>query len=347
MIYRYSTSSSGRFTLKAKIYQIHEHEVSSQRIEKGARAIIEHLEESGYRAYVVGGAIRDLLLGKNPKDFDLATEARPQQIRSLFRRSRIIGRRFQLVHVYGNGTNVVEVSTFRSNSNAQGDKNIFGTLGEDAMRRDFRLNSLFYCPRTQQIIDYVDGFQDIKKGIIRVIGSPRRSFCEDPVRMIRAVKYASLLGFSMPLTVRWAIRRYRSRLTDCSRERLTEEMFKILESGGAAGILGLAQRLHLLEYLLPRLYRVIRRKNNLEAFLIRMNELDKKKIKSRGRMLAELVKELTGEFRQLKSIDEIQQNLRGLFHPLVPSNRDLKTAARAMRKSFQAGKQPHRRVSIR
>ena len=341
LIYRYSATSSGQISLKAKLYQYHEHGIGRDKIEKGARFIIERLTDAGYRAYVVGGAIRDLLMGRDPKDFDLATEARPHQIRSLFRRSRIIGKRFQLVHVYGK--RIIEVSTFRSKSKA--DDNIFGSLGEDALRRDFRVNSLFYCPRTQQIIDYIDGFQDIKKGILRVVGSPSRSFCEDPVRMIRAVKYSSLLGFAMPVSVRLAIRRYRNRLVDCSRERLTEEMFKILESGGSAGILGLAQKLHLLEYLLPCLYREIRRKKNLDDFQSRMNELDIGRPSSRGRMLAALCEDFAKDLVAISNIEELQKSLRGLFEPLIPSNRDLKVAARALRKARQHDVQ--RSISIR
>jgi poly(A) polymerase len=194
---------------------------------------------------VVGGAVRDLLLELEPKDFDVATDARPEQVRELFRRSRIIGRRFRLVHVLC-GNEVVEVSTFRgAASGAEADDqvhdqhgrilrdNVFGTHAEDAFRRDFTINALFYDPATQQILDFTGGFADLRKRVVRMIGDPEQRYREDPIRMLRAVRLAAKVGGRIEPRTLAPIRRLTSHVQHVPPARVFEEMLKLLLSGHA------------------------------------------------------------------------------------------------------------------
>ena len=344
MLYRYSTSTDGKPVRKAKIYTVLEHGIRLRDIDYDAISIIRRLNSCGFRAYIVGGAVRDLLAGKKPKDFDLATNARPNAIRKLFRRSRIIGKRFKLVHVYFKRDKIIEVSTFRSSSSDGSNNNIYGSLGEDAFRRDFTLNALFYCPLKEQVIDYVDGYRDIKNRRIRVLGIPRRSFQEDPVRMIRAVKHAAMLGFTIPFTTSFSIKRYRKKIYSCSRERLTEEMYKILETGYANPILQLAYRLGLVDVLLPSVEPFLKpNKNTIDRspFFRRLGKLDQRCRENqkleRGEMLAVLFLELIdGHAEWIKeSLASIQQVIRENVTPLIPSNKDLKTTARILKQTLK------------
>jgi poly(A) polymerase len=181
-----------------------QHGLSRKAVQKSALKVLYRLSGSDHLAYLVGGAVRDLLLGHAPKDYDVATDARPQRIRRLFRNSRIIGRRFRLVHVYFRD-GIIEVSTFRRSPDPQAqesdagdllitDDNVFGSPREDAFRRDFTINALFYDISNFSVIDYVGGIDDLEAGIVRVIGDPGVRFCEDPVRMMRACEYAGRLG---------------------------------------------------------------------------------------------------------------------------------------------------------
>jgi poly(A) polymerase len=224
-----------------------QHGLSRDKISSCARRSISALQEGGYSAYVVGGAVRDLLLGLQPKDFDVATSATPEQVRALFRRSRIIGRRFRLVHVLC-GHEVVEVSTFRaqhtvrdSDEAAAVDEhgrilrdNVFGTEAEDATRRDFTVNALFYDPTTEQIIDYCGGLADLKARRIRMIGRAEDRYREDPIRLLRAVRLAAKLGLAIEPATRTPIRKLAPLLSNVPPARLFEEMLKLLLSGHAA-----------------------------------------------------------------------------------------------------------------
>ena len=345
MLYRYTTSSDQRLVRRAKIYTSKEHGITLNAIDPDAVHVVRKLVNNGHKAYIVGGAVRDLLLGKRPKDFDIATDARPRTIRRLFRRSRIIGRRFKLVHVYYGREKTIEVSTFRSSMTQPNNNNIYGTLAEDALRRDFSLNALFYSPQKEQIIDYVEGITDIRKRKVRVLGPVKTSFLEDPVRMIRAVKYASVLGFSLPFTTRFTIKRWGKSMVSCSPERLTEEVYKILESGNSHSILQRAYRLKLLEVLLPALTPLLRRyQRDLASSPLfkRLRELDRlfgdgKPKLQRGEILAGLFFDLAGirpEWAK-ESLASIQQSLRIAMKPLVPSNRDLLIVARIVKLSLK------------
>ena len=233
-MYRYGKDKNGRPVKKAVVYTKEEHKIPLNKIDPDAIGIIRRLKESGFSAYIVGGAVRDLILGNNPKDFDITTDATPSKIKRIFRNSRIIGRRFRLVHVFF-GPKIFEVSTFRST--AEGSiGNDFGSMDEDVMRRDFTLNALYYDPLQEQVIDYVGGVRDIRKGALKPVIPLDRIFVEDPVRMLRAVKYSATTGCKMSWSLRHKIRKSASLLSPVSPSRLTEEMLKIINSGHAYDI---------------------------------------------------------------------------------------------------------------
>lgn len=229
MLIRYGTNARGSLIKKACVYTKDEHHILKDKIDSDALRIIHRLREAGFLAYLVGGAVRDLLIGKTPKDFDIATDATPAKIKRLFHNARIIGKRFRLVHVLF-GSKIFEVSTFRSISEGSVGNN-FGTIDEDALRRDFSLNALYYDPLAEQVIDYVGGFRDIKKHVVRNVIPIEKIFTEDPVRMIRAVKYSALTGFRLLFSVKRAIKANAHLLENVSASRLTEELLKIINSG--------------------------------------------------------------------------------------------------------------------
>jgi poly(A) polymerase len=239
-----------------------EHTLSRKHIDPDALKVLYRLKSRGFRAYLVGGGVRDLLLGRRPKDFDVATDAHPQQVKRLFRNCFIIGRRFRLCHVRF-GRKVVEVSTFRRQAEAQdGDPlirrdNTFGTPEEDAFRRDFTVNALFYDIGSFSVIDYVGGLADLEQRLIRTIGDPATRFREDPVRMLRAVALAARLGFTIHRDTLEAIRFLRGEIVKSSPARMLEEFYKILRQGAARRSFELLHELGLLAYLLPEAEAVI------------------------------------------------------------------------------------------
>ncbi|MDT8364379.1 MAG: polynucleotide adenylyltransferase PcnB [Nitrosomonas sp.] len=236
-----------------------EHGISRHHISRGSLQVTLALQQAGFSAYIVGGAVRDLLLELKPKDYDIATDATPEEVRALFRRSRIIGRRFRLVHVISHGE-TVEVSTFRGNTrndhpgphlagvqtDADGrllHDNIFGSQEEDVMRRDFTINALFYNPATEEIIDYLHGFEDVRAKRLSVIGKPEQRFREDPVRMLRAVRLASKLDIQIDDRTAAPIGDLAPLLKNVPPARLFDEMLKLLFSGHAlAGVFDLRMR---------------------------------------------------------------------------------------------------------
>ncbi len=241
------------------------HGLPRGRISSCARKVTATLQEKGYSAYVVGGAVRDLLLGRDPKDFDVATSATPDEVHAAFRRSRIIGRRFQIVHCLC-GPETVEVSTFRgpaANDAANATHkdvhgrllrdNVWGTQEEDAIRRDFTVNALFYDPTTQQILDYCGGWEDLQQKRLRMIGDPELRYPEDPVRMLRAVRLASKLGLQIEPGTRKPIKALSTLLQNVPAARLFEEMLKLLLSGHAAECVEQLRKEGLHQGLLPML----------------------------------------------------------------------------------------------
>ena len=247
--------------LPPKVLARPEHRISRGDLSQEALKVLYRLHRSGYAAYLVGGSVRDLLLGKQPKDFDIATNARPQEIRSLFRNSRTIGRRFRLVHVYFR-SGIVEVATFRAspdppespedweeaaaeeaevnaaveNPRPATEEVVYGTPAEDARRRDFTVNALFYNIADFSVIDHVGGIEDLERGVLRTIGEPNHRFIEDPVRMMRALEYSVRLGFEIDPVTQEAIDAQSDLITEASAPRLTYELLESLRSGHAAGI---------------------------------------------------------------------------------------------------------------
>ena len=241
-------------SLKPKILKVADHGIKREMISTCALRTTDALQEAGYQALVVGGAVRDLLTGRAPKDFDVATNATPDQVRGVIRRSRIIGRRFQIVHALC-GQETVEVSTFRAmsvpivepdeeNNKMRADEhgrllrdNVWGTQAEDSARRDFTANALFYDPHTEEVWDYHGGVADIRAKKLRMIGDPATRYREDPVRMLRAARFASKLGFSIDAPTKAPIKEMAELLANVPRSRLFDEMMKLLLSGHAwAGV---------------------------------------------------------------------------------------------------------------
>jgi poly(A) polymerase len=244
--------------LEPRILARAEHPISRRDIDANVLKVLYRLAGAGFEAYLVGGGVRDLMLSRKPKDFDVATSAHPQQVRDLFRNSRLIGRRFRLVHVFFGRQNV-EVATFRKQAEAIADTddplirldNTFGTPEEDAFRRDFTVNALFYSPLTFNVIDYPGGVDDLEARLIRTIGDPELRMREDPVRMMRAVRFAAKLGFEIEPATRAAIERHRADLAKASVPRLVDETYKTLGQPEAAHALVLMEQLGLLEYVIP------------------------------------------------------------------------------------------------
>jgi poly(A) polymerase len=252
--------------VEPRILERAEHPISRANIDPNVLKVLYRLINAGYVAYLVGGSVRDLMLERRPKDFDVGTSAHPQQVRDLFRNSRLIGRRFRLAHVFFGPQNI-EVATFRRRSEVEpqnGDPlirqdNTFGTPEEDALRRDFTINSLFYDPRTFQVIDYVGGLPDLQARVIRTVSDPEVRMREDPVRMIRAVRFAAKLGFTIEPATRAAIRTYREDLLKASTPRLIEEIFRTFSAAPPAPALILMEELGLLDVLLPFLSEHLRK----------------------------------------------------------------------------------------
>lgn len=242
-----------------KIIPRSEHPISRADIDVEVLKVLYRLHHNDYRAYLVGGSVRDLWLSKTPKDFDIATDAHPQEIRRLFRNSRIIGRRFRLVQIFFKGGKVVEVSTFRSRSeyDSEGDvlapNNTFGTPAEDAQRRDLTINGLFYDIGDFSILDYVGGLEDLQNKIVRVIGPPEVRFRRDPVRMLRVLRHAARTGFGIDPTAWAAIQSHRHLIRLCNPSRLRDELLKDFKSGYCGAFLGLMLESGLLTAILPHL----------------------------------------------------------------------------------------------
>ncbi|HCC37136.1 MAG TPA: polynucleotide adenylyltransferase PcnB [Treponema sp.] len=267
MRFRYSAGENGKMVKKAAVYTQDEHGINLSDVDREAAGIVQRLKAAGFETYIVGGAVRDLILGKKPKDFDIASEASPAKIKKIFRNSRIIGRRFRLVHVYF-GPRIFEVSTFRSLKDGH-TGNTFGTIEDDVLRRDFTLNALFYDPEQQIVVDYVGGMKDIREKRIKPIIPLSTIFTDDPVRMIRAVKYGAAAGFFLPLSLKWKIKKQSPLLESVSPSRLTEEIFKIIHSPKAAIIVEALDRAGLYSYLQPQASRLMRENPGYRARYMR------------------------------------------------------------------------------
>ena len=246
------------------------HRINPDLLSKNAVKVTDVLQDAGYEAYIVGGAVRDLLLGIAPKDFDVATNATPEQVQKLFRRSRLIGRRFQIVHVtfYGKERpEIIEVSTFRAHVQADDTHvaangrilrdNVWGSQAEDATRRDFTINAMYYDPQTETVLDYHGGMQDIEAQTIRMIGEPSQRYREDPVRMLRAIRFAAKTGFNIEPKTRAPLEDLADLIQDVPSARLFDEILKLLMSGHAWSSISELQAAGLHHKILPLIDEII------------------------------------------------------------------------------------------
>jgi poly(A) polymerase len=311
------------------------HPISRRSVPENVLKVLYRLHRSGYRAYLCGGSVRDLLMGRTPKDFDVVTDAHPGDVRRLFRNSRIIGRRFRLVHVIFQDQ-IVEVATFRreperaapvADDEAEDflitDDNTFGSPLQDAKRRDFTINALFYNIADFSVIDYVGGLDDLHEGRVRVIGDPDLRFREDPVRMMRAIEFASRLGFEIEEKTYEGILRRRSEILKASPPRVSEEILELLRRGWSRGAIRLLVDTELLEPLLPEVFQAIR--DDRAAYFWKMLEVLDRTVQA-GRKISDAV--LLAVLMLPWVIDEIEREearreARMRIGEVVPFIRDL------------------------
>lgn len=260
------------------------HTISRKNISDNALKVLYRLQRSGHEAYLVGGGVRDLLIGQKPKDFDIVTNATPEQIRRLFRNCRLVGRRFRLAHIIF-GKEIIEVATFRGEHCDDHDKNqsqqsnnglllrdnVYGTIEQDALRRDFTINSLYYSSADFSLRDYCNGLHDLQLGIIRLIGDPETRYREDPVRMLRAVRFVAKLNMTIEPRTEEPIIRLSGLLQSIPAPRLFEETLKLLQSGQGYKSYKLLRKYHLFEQLLPIISRHFTPEgdSNMECMLIK------------------------------------------------------------------------------
>ncbi len=270
----------------ATVLQRSKHPITSRQISAGAQKVLRRLVQAGKNAGLVGGSVRDLMLQRSPKDYDIVTDARPEEVRRLFRNSRIIGRRFRLAHVWF-GDEVVEVSTFRGAPDPDHQRrspgellvtsdNTYGTPRQDAFRRDFTVNALLYRASDRAVVDYVGGLEDLDRGCIRVIGDPNLRYREDPVRMLRACEFAARLDFEIEDETLAAAFEHRRDIAKASPYRLIEELIQLLSSGRSAAAFDWMRRSGLLPIVLPEVDEVRRTGTETAGFSQLAEQLDER-----------------------------------------------------------------------
>jgi poly(A) polymerase len=258
------------------------HPISRKNIDPDALRVLYRLHNHGFVAYLVGGCVRDLLLGKTPKDFDVATDAHPQQIRGLFRNSRLIGRRFRLAHVYFPGGKNIEVSTFRRRSefdpsapeNHLQSDNTFGTPAEDVFRRDITINGIFYNIADFSLVDYVGGLEDLRRGMVRCIGDPEEKFVHDPVRMLRVIRHAARTGFAIEGNTYRSLLSHVERIRLCSPARVRDEFLREIREGASKKSMGLMIETGMFFSLFPSFLAPLQEGREREEFLRFASALD-------------------------------------------------------------------------
>lgn len=275
---------------------IHGLDLSS--FDQDALNVLHKLREAGFTAYLVGGCIRDLLLKHTPKDFDISTSAKPEEIKKIFRNCILIGRRFRLAHLRFSNNKIIELSTFRSGDNENDTliirDNLWGSEEEDVMRRDFTINGLFFDSESETIIDYVDGYKDLQSNCLKTIGQPFIRFKQDPVRMIRCLKFQARFGLEIEAETKQALIECRKEILKSSQARILEELFRMLESGSSKHFFHLMTKFGLLEILLPTLGHFLEHKdgNDIYAFLDEIDTISKEPLTeplSRAVLLSTLV----------------------------------------------------------
>lgn len=265
-----------------KVYRQADHRIDLRLVSRNAIKVCETLQSRGYQAYIVGGAVRDLILNYEPKDFDVATNATPEQIRSVFRRARIIGRRFRLVHVLF-GSEVIETSTFRAASNGEQstdehgrilNDNVFGDIESDAARRDFTLNALYYDPIKEEVIDYHNGVADLRSHTVRIIGDAEQRFREDPVRMLRAIRFAAKLDATIEEKTHAKIKPLAKLISNVPHSRLFDETLKLLTCGNALNCLKQLRAEGLHEGIIPLLNLALKQEGGQKFIALTLDRTD-------------------------------------------------------------------------
>ena len=335
MLIRYKKGSGGLDAV-AHVYSREENGIDVSLISRNAVSVIRKLDSAGYESYLVGGAVRDLLLGRQPKDFDVATSASPRQIHKLFYNSRIIGRRFRIVHItFGN--EIIEVSTFRSiKEHEASSDNEYGTIEEDSTRRDFTINSLYYDPLKETLIDFNNALDDFRNRKIVSLIPLNRTFSEDPVRMVRAVKYSVTTGFRIPFRLSMAIRANAPHLEGVSTSRMTEEVNKILACGDSCQIFQRLNSYKLLVYILPAISVYASFPQMFESLKVLDVKVREGKAKggkpvTKAEMYLSLVRPFLSVDRSLPTpmdiFNDILRQIKILLSPITPPNYEIESAA--------------------
>jgi len=352
---RYKKLENGKYTRSALIYQAAEHKIDRDKVDADAIRVIGRLKRYGYEAYLVGGAVRDLLCDRTPKDFDITTSAEPNQIKRLFRNSRIIGKRFRLVHVFFPNGKILEVSTFRS-PDAEGFKNVFGTLDEDACRRDFSINALYYDPYEEVVLDFVGGLKDLRRHRISAIIPRKQIFSEDPVRMLRAVKYSISTDCRIPFFLSRQIKKEADLLGTVSASRLSEEAFKFFSAGHAQEVFERLEHYGLLKSVFPELQALLLQKTKPSfkiAFYKSLHTLDEA-VRTQGESrrfvyFAYLLGDYVHGFSEWKTrkklpFSEVYRDVKDLIKPVTPPNIEIERAlfylGKARESYFATGRMP-------
>lgn len=324
--------------------------VDRSRIDSDAIKIISRLQKAGFAAFLVGGSIRDLLLRKSPKDFDIATDARPNQVKKLFRNCRIIGKRFKLAHIFFANQKIIEVATFRGD-NSSGEEveilakdNTYGSMETDALRRDITINGLFYDPLQGAVIDYLGGVDDMRKGLIKIIGDPDKRFTEDPIRIIRAIRQQARTGFKIERKTLQSLKTKIPLLLECPASRIYEEFKKDLFSGYFQEIIQLMQQEEILPLILPNLSEQLKINHKMRDFLFCLKGLDRLALEGKAAAptvgLTILALFSLPEFELYKSLPEcfekqthLQDQISNVFGALQVSKKEkhiIKTLLRAI-----------------
>lgn len=325
--------------MQVKIYQVSEHGIDRNLIDHDALYVVSKLKSAGYEAYIVGGSVRDLLTKRHPKDYDISTSARPEQIKALFGRScLLIGRRFRLAHIRF-GYKIIEVSTFRTGEN-EGElivhDNQWGNPEQDVLRRDFTINGLFYDPSNETIIDYVGGWDDIQKHTLRSIGDAVVRFKQDPVRMIRLLKFQARFGFSICPEAQEALFICKEEIVKSSQARVLEEIFRMLESGSAQPFFHLLFQSGMVKLIFPAMHRYLDKIEEKTYFLYlkgadEMNNRNLKNPLDRGILAACLV----------YPIVEHEMEAQFLSQSLTPHFSDVMLMASGVVKNFTSSSFSH------
>ena len=335
MLVRYKKGSGGLDAV-ARVYSREENRIDSSLISRNAVNVIRKLNSAGYESYLVGGAVRDLLLGRQPKDFDVATSASPRQVHKLFYNSRIIGRRFRIVHItFGN--EIIEVSTFRSTKEHESSSdNEYGTIEEDCTRRDFSINSLYYDPLKETLIDFNNALDDFRDRKIVSLIPLNRTFAEDPVRMVRAVKYSVTTGFRIPFRLSLAIMHNAPRLEGVSTSRMTEEVNKILACGDSCQIFRRLNSYKLLVYILPAISVYASFPQMFESLevldrKVNMAKEDPSLTVTKAEMYLSLVRPFISADSSISNpmevFSDILRQIKILLSPITPPNYEIESAA--------------------